>query len=320
MWTFLPILKPTIWGGDEIGRFKGISTGDARIGESWEVSGVEGHESVVASGPDRGLTLSELVARHGLDLLGKKNFTRFGQRFPLLIKFIGAADDLSVQVHPDNEMACRIGRPSGKTEMWYVIKASKGARLALGFNREVSAEEFRPLVESGNIEKVLRYMMVKKGEAFLIPGGTVHAIGKGTLVAEIQQTSDDTYRLYDYGRRDASGCLRELHIDRALEAADLSFTGGAPQPYKPVRDIPVRLVSTPYFTTNVLHLDMEVMRDYREFDTFVVLVGLEGRATVKCGEETLELKAGNSVLIPASAKGVTITPDGLFSALETYIC
>lgn len=320
MWTFLPILKSTIWGGESIAPFKGIETEQKNIGESWEISGVKGDESVVAEGSDKGMTLPALIEKYGENLLGKKNFGKFGNRFPLLIKIIDAAQDLSVQVHPDDEMARRHGQENGKTEMWYVLKSNPGARLALGFNREVDRKEFRPLVESGEIENVLRFIPVKKGEAFFIPGRTVHAIGKGMMVAEIQQTSDVTYRLYDYRRKGPDGKERQLHIDLAEEASDLDFTDGRPQDYKPLNNIPVCLASTPYFTTNVMHLDMEVMRDYREYDTFVILIATEGSATVECGDEKAEISAGHSLLIPASASGVTLSPNGKrFSCLETYI-
>ena len=319
MWTFLPILKSTIWGGDSIAPFKGIKTDKTAIGESWEISGVEGDESVVAAGPDKDMTLTALIDKYGEKLLGKKNFQRFGNRFPLLVKIIDAAQDLSVQVHPDDDMARRLGQANGKTEMWYVLKAKKDARLALGFTRAIGREEFRPLVESGEIENVLRFIPVRKGEAYFIPGRTVHAIGKGMMVAEIQQTSDVTYRLYDYRRKGPDGKERQLHIDLAEEASDLGFTDGTAQEYRPVADIPVCLASSPYFTTNVMHLDMEVMRDYREYDTFVILIATEGKAVVECGEEKVELSAGHSILIPASAMGVTISPDKRFSCLETYI-
>ena len=229
MWTFLPILKSTIWGGDSIAPFKGIKTDKTAIGESWEISGVEGDESVVAAGPDKDMTLTALIDKYGEKLLGKKNFQRFGNRFPLLVKIIDAAQDLSVQVHPDDDMARRLGQANGKTEMWYVLKAKKDARLALGFTRAIGREEFRPLVESGEIENVLRFIPVRKGEAYFIPGRTVHAIGKGMMVAEIQQTSDVTYRLYDYRRKGPDGKERQLHIDLAEEASDLGFTDGKAQ-------------------------------------------------------------------------------------------
>lgn len=319
MWSFRPILKDTIWGGSDLAPFKGLSSPRPGLGESWEISGVEGSESVVADGPDEGLTLSALIGRYGVELMGKLNYKKYGDRFPLLIKFIDAAADLSVQVHPDDEMARSLGHNNGKTEMWYVVKAKKGARLALGFNREIAPDEFAGLIRSGEIEDALRFIPVEKGEAFLIPARVVHAIGKGIMVAEIQQTSDDTFRLYDYRRKDAEGKERTLHIELGTKASDLSFTGGKPQDYKPIRDIPVNLATTPYFTTNVLHLDMEVMRDYREFDTFVILIATEGKATVACGDETRELCAGHTLLLPASASGITITPQKKFSCLETYI-
>ncbi len=319
MWSFKPILKDTIWGGDRLAPFKGLCASHIGLGESWELSGVEGSESIVVDGPDAGLTLNALIDRYGVELMGKLNFKKYGSRFPLLIKFIDAAADLSVQVHPDDEMARSLGHQNGKTEMWYVVKANKGAKLALGFNRQITAEEFPELIRSGEIEKALRFIPVNQGDAFLIPARVVHAIGKGIMLAEIQQTSDDTFRLYDYRRKDAEGKERTLHIELGTKASDLDFTDGKPQDYKAIRDIPVNIATTPYFTTNVLHLDMEVMRDYREFDTFVILIAVDGKATVTCSNVSRELTAGHTLLLPASASGITITPDKNFSCLETYI-
>lgn len=319
MWTFLPILKTTIWGGERIAPFKGIETGQTNIGESWEISGVAGNESVVADGPDKGLTLPQLIDRYGSRLMGEHNYKKFGNRFPLLIKFIDARQDLSVQVHPDDSMAQRLGHTNGKTEMWYVVDSDPGATLALGFKNPVKPEDYRNLIESGEIENQLNFVPIHKGDTFFIPAGAVHAIGKGAFVAEIQQTSDDTYRIYDYHRKDKNGKERELHTELAFEAINFNFTDGSPVKYTPHKDIPVNLANCPYFTTNVMSIDAELMRDYSELDSFVILIATAGKATLRCDSSELTVCAGHSVLIPASAQRLTIDPDGTFTAIETYV-
>ena len=194
MWTFNPIFKTIIWGGEKIAPFKGIKTDQTSIGESWEISGVEGSESVVTDGPDAGLTLTQLLKRYGAKLLGEKNYQKYGDTFPLLIKFIDACQDLSVQVHPTDELARERGAKFGKTEMWYVLGAEKDARLANGFNRKVDPAEYENLVETGEIMNVLNFNEIKPGDTFFIPAGRVHAIGKGAFVAEIQETASTTDR------------------------------------------------------------------------------------------------------------------------------
>ena len=290
-----------------------------KIGESWEISGVAGSESVVADGKDKGLTLTALIDKYGASLLGEKNYKRYGDSFPLLIKFIDAHDDLSVQVHPDDELARKRGSKFGKTEMWYVLGAAPGARLANGFNREVNPDEYEGLVNSGEIMDVLNFNPVKPGDTFFIPAGRVHAIGKGAFVAEIQETSDITYRLYDYKRKDKDGNERQLHTKEAFEAINFKDTEGKPVAYTAHRDIPVNLVTSPFFTTNLWTIDHEVMRDYSEWDTYVVIICTKGKATLTTDMETRVIKEGTSVLIPASCKKLTIIPDNLFEALETYI-
>ncbi len=319
MWTFNPILKSLIWGGEKIAPYKGIETEQENIGESWEISGVEGSESVVADGPDKGLTLSQLLHKYGASLLGKKNYQKYGDNFPLLIKFIDARQDLSVQVHPDDELARKRGSQFGKTEMWYVLGAEKDAVLANGFNREVKPEEYEGLVESGEIMDVLNFNPIKEGDVFYIPAGRVHAIGKGAFVAEIQETSDITYRLYDYKRRDAQGNERQLHTKEAFDAIDFNDTEGRPVEYTVHPDIPVNLVTSPFFTTNLWKIDHEVMRDYSEWDTFVAIICTKGAALLTTDSESLRIKEGQSVLIPASCTQLTIRPEGVFEALETYI-
>ncbi len=319
MWKFNPIFKTIIWGGDKIAPFKGIETTQTSIGESWEISGVEGSESIVADGPDAGLTLTQLIKKHGASLLGEKNYKKYGDTFPLLIKFIDARQDLSVQVHPTDELARERGGKFGKTEMWYVLGAEKGARLANGFNRPVDKNEYEHLVETGEIMDVLNFNTIAPGDTFFIPAGRVHAIGKGCFVAEIQETSDITYRLYDYKRVDQDGNERQLHTKEAFDAINFNDTEGKPVEYTIRRDLPINLVTSPFFTTNIWQIDHEVMRDYSEWDTFVAIICTKGKATLSTGDDSVEMKEGMSVLIPASCSRLTITPKGVFEALETYI-
>lgn len=319
MWTFNPIFKTIIWGGDKIAAFKSVATEQKNIGESWELSGVAGSESVVADGPDKGMAITELIKRDGAALLGKKNFQKYGDSFPLLIKFIDANDDLSVQVHPTDELAQQRGSKFGKTEMWYVVGADKDARLANGFNRVVDPSEYEGLVESGRIMDALNFNGVKPGDVFYIPAGRVHAIGKGCFVAEIQETSDITYRLYDYKRKDKDGNERELHTKEAFEAINFNDTEGRAVDFTLRSDLPVNLVTSPFFTTNLYQIDHEVMRDYSEWDTFVVIICTKGSAVITSAAGFVELTKGHTVLIPASCRSVTIIPNGVFEALETFI-
>lgn len=319
MWTFNPIFKTIIWGGEKIAPYKSVETDQRNIGESWEISGVEGSESIVADGPDAGLTLTQLLERYGAKLLGEKNYKKYGNTFPLLIKFIDACQDLSVQVHPTDELARERGSKFGKTEMWYVLGAEKDAVLANGFNRNVDPDEYEKLVETGEIMDVLNFNAIKPGDTFFIPAGRVHAIGKGAFVAEIQETSDITYRLYDYKRKDKDGNERQLHTKEAFDAINFNDTEGKPVDYKLLRDIPVNLVTSPFFTTNLWQIDHEVMRDYSEWDTFIAIICTKGSATITTDNETKHVKEGTSVLIPASCKKLTIFPDKVFEALETYI-
>ncbi len=327
MWKFHPILKETIWGGSRIAPFKGLADSGKAIGESWELSGVSGSESVVSEGPEAGMTLSSLLDKFGDAILGERNYKKYGNRFPLLIKFIDARHDLSVQVHPDDETAHRHGLENGKTEMWYVMDGHPGATIANGFSKSIHPADYENLVTSGEIEAVLNYVPVKPGDVFLIPGGRVHAICAGVFVAEIQQTSDATYRIYDYRRKDASGNERELHIELAREALSFEPITGAPIKYHDREDIPVNLIKTPYFSANVLNFSEEVMRDYSELDSFVALVVMEGSGRLHCGADRvsdvpteMEVKQGDTVLVSASANGLTIIPgdDGL-KMLETYV-
>lgn len=319
MWKFIPLLKSTIWGGNKLAPFKQIPATLQNIGESWEISGMPGSESVVESGPDKGMSLTALLEKYGASLLGKKNFLRFGTKFPLIVKFIDACEDLSVQVHPNDDMARSRGQLNGKTEMWYVVDTEEGSRVANGFCREVNPDEYDHLVETGHIENALNYMKVAKGEVYYIPAGRVHAICSGTLVAEIQQSSDVTYRIYDYKRCDSSGKQRTLHTDLARHAINFRDVSGHPVDYKVRKNVPVNVVKSPFFNTNLLSLNLPLMRDYSENDSFVVLIATEGKMTIECGEERETLAAGQSILIPASAKSIQIYPENQASLLEAYI-
>jgi len=322
MYLFHPILKEVLWGGAAICPFKGLPADPRRIGESWEVSDVEGRRSVVLGGSESGTPLDELIRRHGADLVGRSVMERFGQRFPLLIKFIDAHDDLSVQVHPDDELARQRHDSFGKTEMWYVVQATPGAALYSGFSRPIDADEFRRRVEEGTIMEVLRRYEVCPGDVFFLPAGRVHAIGAGCFVAEIQQTSDVTYRIYDYDRRDADGRPRELHIAQALDAIDYTYHPDHRTRYTPRPDSAVELAHSPYFTTHLLDLtSLPMTRDFAQLDSFVIYICTEGVVTIRDdSRRECTLRRGQTVLLPATMRSVTLTPaPSGAKLLETYI-
>ncbi len=322
MYLFHPILKEVLWGGAAICPFKGLPADPRRIGESWEVSDVEGRRSVVSGGSESGTPLDELIRRHGADLVGRSVMERFGQRFPLLIKFIDAHDDLSVQVHPDDELARQRHDSFGKTEMWYVVQATPGAALYSGFSRPIDADEFRHRVEEGTIMEVLRRYEVCPGDVFFLPAGRVHAICAGCFVAEIQQTSDVTYRIYDYDRRDADGRPRELHIAQALDAIDYTYHPDHRTRYTPRPDSAVELAHSPYFTTHLLDLtSLPMTRDFAQLDSFVIYICTEGVVTIRDdSRRECTLRRGQTVLLPATMRSVTLTPaPSGAKLLETYI-
>ncbi|WP_080905946.1 type I phosphomannose isomerase catalytic subunit [Parabacteroides sp. Marseille-P3160] len=318
--TFKPILKEVIWGGSDICPFKGITPERTGIGESWEVSHVEGHYSVVANGPLEDKTLEELIDSYGPQLVGSKVQKRFGHRFPLLIKFIDARDNLSIQVHPNDELAEKRHHSFGKTEMWYVIKTAPGAALYSGFSQQIDADEYVRRVGDNTLMDVLKKYLVKPGDVFFLPAGRVHAIGSGCFIAEIQQTSDITYRIYDYNRKDANGNTRELHTGLAKDAIDYTFHSDYQTHYTPVRNQSVDLVSCKYFTTNLLDLDAPVVSDFSALDSFVIYICMEGKALIEDNAgQKVSVHQGQTVLIPAETKTVSVTPVPSAKLLETYI-
>ena len=318
LFRFADIFKETLWGGQRILPFKGLEADERRIGESWELSGIPGSESVVVGGAYDGLTLTQLAEKGGASLLGAENFRRFGTRFPLLIKFIDAAQPLSVQVHPNDELAQRRHGCPGKTEMWYVVDRAPGAYLLDGFNRPVTADEYAARVEDQTLPDVLRRYDVQPGDVYYLPAGRVHSIGPGCFICEIQQSSDVTYRIYDFGRVDSQGRPRQLHVEEAKEAID--YAVAAPEVRREVEaNVPTELVRSPFFTTGAYRLTEPMACDYADLDSFVILVCTAGTCRVACGDEEVRLTAGHTLLVAAEAKGVTLMPEGEATVLESYV-
>lgn len=317
---FEPILKSIIWGGDEICKFKGIEPQQKGIGESWEVSGVEGNISTVANGELKGKSLDELISEYKGQLVGNKVFQNFGTTFPLLIKFIDARDDLSIQVHPDDKLAKERHNSFGKTEMWYVVNAAPGATLYSGFEKQMTPETYVKSIEENNFTDYLKKYDVKKGDVFFLPAGRVHAIGAGTFVAEIQQTSNITYRIYDYNRVGVDGKPRELHTELAKDAIDYTLLDDYKNSYTRKENEAVLLESCQYFTTNLLEQTQTITRNYKDVDSFVIYICMGGSCLIEDNKgNTLNVKQGESILIPADTNAVTIKPEQGVLLLETYV-
>lgn len=317
---FIPIYKERIWGARRLQTTFGkkLPDGNTPIGESWELSGVDGDVSVVAQGALKGNSLSELTEIYMGDLVGDAVFERFGNEFPLLIKLIDANDYLSIQVHPDDELSAKRHNAYGKTEMWYVIDCEKGASLYLGFNQAVTREKYVEYLNSGKLETLLNAYAVKPDDLFFIPAGAIHAIGKGILVAEIQQTSDITYRVYDFNRRDEQGNTRELHTELALDAIEFKECHNYEITKAPVRNSAVELQSCKYFASNITLLDGTVERDLFDRDSFTIFICIEGKATIDCGNgATTEIEKGETVLLPAVFDVLQLS--GRAKLLETWI-
>lgn len=322
MLKFRPILKSVIWGGEKIAPYKGISTDLHRIGESWELSGLAGNVSVVAGGPDHGRPLSELLARDGERLLGRRNFARFGTEFPLLVKFIDARRDLSIQVHPGDALAQELhGARNGKTEMWYVVSADPDARLKVGFRREVTPEEYEAAVAGHTIAELLAEYRIAPGDLFFLPAGRVHTIGAGSFLVEIQQSSDITYRIYDYGRLGSDGRPRELHTELAKQAIDFSVQADYRTPYVAARDCAVPLVHCDCFTSMLFDLTAPQTFDLDRLDSFVVVICTDGCGTlVDDRGERMPIHRGETVLLPATTRCLTFEPAApAFKLLTAWI-
>lgn len=318
LFKFEPLLKQTIWGGNKIVAFKHIQSDMENVGESWEVSGVPGDESVVANGECKGKTLNEVLAEMKQKLVGEENYKRFGDRFPLLIKFIDARQDLSIQVHPDDETAHRQGKAMGKTEMWYVMDSDEDASLKVGLKKKITPEEYARMVEDDTICDALGNYKVKSGDCFFIPAGRIHAICSGSFIAEIQQTSDVTYRIYDYKRKDKNGNYRKLHTKEAAEAIDYTVLDDYRTEYTPVKNEATQLVSCPLFTTAVYDLTEPMTLDYSELDSFVILIALKGEGSILTSSgNSYSFREGESILLPATTEIVKV--EGNIKFLETFV-
>lgn len=318
---FRPILKETIWGGNKLGSLlhKSVKTG-SKVGESWEISGVEGNVSVVTNGFLKNNSLEELAEVYMGDLVGDKIYDQFGTEFPLLIKFIDATDVLSIQVHPNDELAAERHNSFGKTEMWYVMESDPGAELISGFNKKIDKETYLEHFNHKTLTEILNSEKAEKGDVFFIPAGRVHAIGKGILLAEIQQTSNITYRIYDWDRVDAQGKGRELHTGLAVDAIDYDFYPDYKTVYQAKTNQPNTVVECNYFTTNVLQFDKIVDRDYFKLDSFVIYICTEGEAKINYSEtESIKISQGESILLPAVLKDIRLEPIKPTTLLEVYI-
>ncbi len=294
-YKFTPLVKTLIWGT-----------------ESWQISGVPGNET-----PCDGQKLNDLVKALKGQLVGEANYQRFGDEFPLLIKFIDAHQDLSIQVHPTDEIAHRQGKPRGKTEMWYVMDSQPTAKLYNGLKMQITPDQYKGMVANDTICDALAQYHVHEGDCFFIPAGRIHAIGAGCYLAEIQQTSDVTYRIYDYKRRDKDGNLRQLHTQEAAESINYTVLPDYRQHYTPQKNEGQLLVECPYFNTAVYDLTEPMTIDYSELDSFVILIGLKGEGLLSVDGEEVPFRAGETLLIPATAREVRA--EGTIKFLETYV-
>ena len=318
MFKFNPLLKSILWGGEKIVPFKHLTSDQKQVGESWEISGVKDNESVVSNGEYKGWTLNKLVETLKDKLVGKENYERFGNEFPLLVKFIDAREQLSIQVHPTDEQAQAQGLGRGKTEMWYVMESDADASLRSGLKQQITPKQYKEMVENDTITEALSEYPVKEGDVFFLPAGRIHSIGAGCFLAEIQETSDVTYRIYDFKRKDKEGNYRELHTKEAAECIDYTVYPDYRTQYEARQNEPVELVSCPYFTTSVYDLTEPMTLDYSDLDSFVIFVGLKGEGEITDAEgNTISFRAGESVLLPATTTVVKVS--GTIKFLESYV-
>lgn len=315
---FRPILKEKIWGGNKLENLLHKKADGKRMGESWEISAVEENISVVANGRLEGKSLKDLLGEHRGNLVGGKIYEKFKEQFPLLIKFIDADTALSVQLHPNDDLARERHSSFGKTEMWYIMQADEGAQINIGFKESISEAEYLKYLNSGKITDVLHFEKVKRGDTFYINPGKVHAIGAGVLLAEIQQTSDITYRIFDWNRTDEQGNSRELHTALALKAIDFEKRDDFKRTYSEEKNQSNTIVSCPYFTTNFLPVTGRLEKDYAAVDSFVIFMCVSGTAEISVDSNSEVIQQGQTVLIPAENKKVEIFSEGS-ELLEVYI-
>ena len=317
---FEPILKEKIWGGEKIKNILHKETNVSSIGESWEISDHEDDISNVKNGILQGKSLSELIVKYKGSLVGEKVYKKFGNKFPVLIKFIDAAKPLSIQLHPNDELAKKRHNSFGKTEMWYVMQADENAGLVVGFKKEVSKNEYLKHLKNKTLTKILNFDHVKEGDVYFIPTGRVHAIDTGVMLAEIQQTSDLTYRIYDWDRQDEQGNYRELHTEYALDAIDFTVQNDYKINYIKRLNNNTNIIECQYFTTNIISVDRVFNIDHSNKDSFIVYMCVKGEVNLKLESGKAEsIKIGETVLIPASLKNITLIPKEYSELLEIYI-
>ncbi|MDT0647938.1 type I phosphomannose isomerase catalytic subunit [Zunongwangia sp. F260] len=303
---FTPILKEKIWGGNKLKDILNKHSVVENLGESWEISGVQDNVSVVENGSLRGTSLKKLIEENKGHLLGEKIYEHFGNDFPLLIKFIDASTELSVQLHPNDRLAKKRHNSFGKTEMWYIMQADNDAKINVGFKETISRDDYLQALEAGEITKLLNFEEVKKGDSFFINTGKVHAIGAGVLLAEIQQTSDITYRIYDWDRKDADGNGRELHTALAIDAIDFERKDDFKLSYDKNIYQSSNIARCQYFTTNYLPIKGKLKKDYSDLDSFVIYMCVSGQAEISVKGNSENIKQGQTILIPANIQKVEI--------------
>jgi len=304
---FTPLFKYRIWGGEKLKTALNKKYSENNIGESWEISDVSGDETLVGNGPLLGKSLKELINEFKGEFVGDGVYEKFGEDFPLLIKFIDAKTPLSIQVHPSNEIAKERHNSFGKNEMWYVMQADDNAALIVGFDKKITKEEYQEHLENNTILDVMHHENVTTGDTFYIPTGRVHAIGAGVLLAEIQQTSDITYRIYDYDRVDAkTGKKRDLHNEQAIDVIDYEVYDTYKTSYDLVKNTSNTLVHSPYFTTNILDVNTTLFKDYSNLDSFVIFMCVEGNASIVYMEKNYHLHCGETILLPAAIQNISI--------------
>ncbi len=317
---FEPILKEKIWGGNSLSDHYGKVAGNLKnIGESWELSAVSDNLSVISNGFLAGNNIEEIIEVYMGDITGESVYEKFGNEFPLLIKLLEARADLSIQVHPDNELAKKRHNAYGKTEMWYILQSDKNAKIYTGFANPVTRESYTNAYNNNTIQNLLNVEDADSGDAFFTPAGRIHAIGAGIVLAEIQQTSDITYRIYDWGRTDQNGKSRELHNDLAMDALDFKASGRNKIRKELIENKAENLVSCEFFDTNIIHFNKQINRDYSLIDSFVTYICTEGSFLIRWDNKSEKVTKGETVLLPALIDDVALIPEPEATLLEIYI-
>tara|TARA_R110000868_G_scaffold310055_1_gene571333 strand:- start:239 stop:1201 length:963 start_codon:yes stop_codon:yes gene_type:complete len=314
---FQPILKDKIWGGQKLKTLLNKDSNLPNIGESWEISDVEDDTSIVSNGNLKGKSLKDLLETYKADLLGERNYQIFGNKFPLLIKFIDAKEDLSIQLHPNDELAAKRHNSFGKTEMWYTLQADEGSNLIVGFNQDMTPEKYLSHLKNKTLTEILNFDKVKAGDTYFIEAGRIHAIGAGVMVAEIQQTSDITYRVYDWDRVDDNGNERDLHNDLAIDAFDFNMPDNFRVEYSKKENESNEMVSCPYFKTSYLKVT-KTLRKVNNKDSFFIYMCVDGEAEIAFEDYTEHIKKGETILLPAAIRDYEITSKNA-SLLEVYV-